>query len=144
VRAFTSMATMRCLLSYRDTAIARVTLDVGEPSGGIVAPLPGYAAIAEVIRAACDLQWRAHRPPDLARPTGVQPGTLEAAAEVLAQLALTTETGTPVAAARLELWDAPVTSDPPFLLVWWGAAGAPVPAGVPTPPREGTDARLAA
>ena len=135
---------MRCLLCVRDRPIARVELDVGEPSGGHLEPLPGYAAVAAVFQAVGNAQWQAHAPRALARPPVLTRETRHAAEQTLAALRLTTEAGTPVAAERLDLWDAPLTGDPPFLLVWWGAAGAPVPARIRPPPRGDADARPAA
>ena len=132
---------MRYLLCLRDAPIARVDLDVGEPSGGVLEPLPDYATVAPTFQAVGNAQWQAHVPRALVRPPPLTPATRHAAAQALAALRLTTEAGTPVAAERLDLWDAPLTGDPPFLLVWWGAAGAPVPARVPPRPRQATDAR---
>jgi hypothetical protein len=131
------------LVLFAGTPIGRVSLDAGEPAAGLLEPLPGYTAMAPTFQAAGDLLWQARFP---RRPAWSPAATalLAAADRGRAALSLSTEAGTPVPVAALDLWADTRSGDPPFVLVQWREQPAAMPAVVRPRPAGPGDAHAAA
>ena len=135
---------MAHLLLFAGTVIGRVALDGGEPAAGFLEPFPAYERVAPVFRRAGNALWRARFRPDF---LGVVPwarADVAAAEAARAELSLATEAGAAVDVAWLDFWDSALHREPPFVLVYFGAQGAPAPARVPAPPAAGGGSRPAA